>query len=117
MNKKQFFRRLRKIRAKNKRSTFGKVKKKYSALDNELSWRIFQLFPTEWSDEDRFRGMVVLTSHITILSIFYINLGMPKKEIVDRIYEFLRIDLDYYLGKKYIELYVSQVLELQKLNS
>lgn len=94
----------------------GRIKRKYSEEDNETAWRIFQLFPSEWDDDARFKGVILVSVHLTLTSIFYKNLGIPEKEIIDNLYESLRDELGVLLGKKYIANYIYQVDKLKKWN-
>ena len=117
MKKVDFISRLNEVRKVNKKTVKGRIKKKYRTVDDELSWRLFQVFPTQWSDEERFRGMSLLITHITAFVLGKLHLNIDTDEIAESLYSELREELGYFMSKKYLKELVNQIMRIKLLNS
>ena len=117
MRKVDFISRLKSVRKTNGKKIKGRIKKRYKKIDDELSWRLFQLFPVEWKDSDRFKGMTLVITHITSYVLSRIDINFATEDIVNELYIELRTEFDYMLGKRYIRELVNQIIRIKLLNS
>ena len=71
-------------------------------LDDELAWRLYQVFPSDWNEEDRYAGMTVLTCHLTFYSLALLKKDVSLYDGANYLYQNLIEDFGYTVGKKYL---------------
>lgn len=117
MTKKEFLAELYRSRQANVNSGIGNFKAKYSGEDDDLAWRLYQVFPGSWDSERRFFGLCILIPHMTIFVQMHLFKGMPVEKIAARLKKHLREELFFHISLKFLEIFVKDVQSTKTLNN
>ena len=109
MTKKEFLLDLDKSRKANLPALSKIVKENYTEEDNELAWRLFQAFPCGWTDFQRFNGMCLLITHMTMYTYFSLLAGLDIDSVVRELYHNLVLELYFHIAPKYLRIFVEDV--------
>lgn len=109
MLKEKFLLDLHKSRKANKDAPFGTIESSCTEKDDELAWRLFQIFPREWTDSQRYQGMCLLIPHMTVFTAMHLFKGIKTGTIVKRLHRNLVAELHYHIAPRYLRIFIAHV--------
>ena len=115
MNKADFIKYVHENRKANFRQNSEYYFPEVEVIDDELLWRIYQLFPSEWDEDDRYAATTVMVCHLTFFGVSMLEREIPLSEAVNQMFIHL-VELGYRIGKKYLRRFL-EVLEYLSENN
>lgn len=87
-----------------------------SEEDDELSWRLFQLFPGHWSDQARGRALGLLITHLVTLVCSLNENNIPREQLPSLVVSDLK-EKNLLLSHRYAKHFVDLLFDLDLLNT
>jgi hypothetical protein len=84
--------------------------------DDELMWRIYQVFPSDWDEVDRYSGTTVLICHMVLFAIALIEKDLTISEAASELYDNLKLEFGFHIGKKHLHRFVETVKIISEKN-